>query len=167
MKKIYLIALAVIGFSANSFAQVSADATATATIITPIAISKTVDMNFGNIAVGTTSGTVILPPTGARAATGGVTLPNVVGTVSAASFSVTGAAGSTYVLTLPTNVVLSSGGSPVMNVDAFTSSLTASTGTIAGAPSIFTVGATLTVAASQAAGTYLSATPFTVTVNYN
>jgi len=37
--------------SISTFAQVSATANASATIVTPIAISKTVDMNFGNVAV--------------------------------------------------------------------------------------------------------------------
>ena len=164
MKKIYLLALAVIGFSANSFAQ--ATATATATIISPITIVKDVDMNFGNIAVGAIAGTVVLPATGARTITGGVTLPTFnIGTVSAAAFTVTGTALYTYTLTLPTLATTLTSGGNTMSANAFTSS---SAGTLsAGGTQSFTVGATLTVAASQAAGTYVSGTPFTVTVNYN
>jgi hypothetical protein len=73
-----LIATAVvlIASASSSFAQATATATSTATIVTPISITKTVDMNFGNVAVQTaTGGTVILAPAGTRTVTGGVTLP--------------------------------------------------------------------------------------------
>ncbi|MHB9141405.1 MAG: DUF4402 domain-containing protein, partial [Paludibacter sp.] len=65
------------GFSTTVMAQAtaSANATAAATIVTPIAITKTVDMNFGNVAVGASAGTVILAPAGTRTTSGGVTLP--------------------------------------------------------------------------------------------
>ncbi len=53
-----------------------------------------------------------------------------------------------------------------MTVDTWTSSPTP-TGTLTGGTETLTVGATLNVGASQAAGTYISGTPFDVTVNYN
>jgi hypothetical protein len=166
MKKIYLLALAVIGFSANSFAQSSATATATAIIITPISIAKTIDMNFGNIAVGGSAGTVVLTPLGARSSTGGVTLPVTAGTVTAASFTVTGLGTSTYLITLPAVATTLTSGANTMTATLFTS--VSPTGTLAaGGTQVFTVGATLNVGATQAAGTYVSGTPFTVTVNYN
>ncbi len=65
MKKIFkFFALAVvsIAFTSTTFAQVTATATATATIVSPIAISKTVDMNFGNVASSVALGTVVLDP---------------------------------------------------------------------------------------------------------
>src|SRR5258707_1566105 len=62
--------------------QATASATATATIVAPIAISKTVDLNFGNVAV-IAAGTVVLAPVdGSRTKTGGVTLPSTIGTVT-------------------------------------------------------------------------------------
>ena len=76
--------------SGSAFSQVTASATAEATILEPIAISKTVDMNFGNLAVNASPGTIVLTPESARSATGGVTfLPSNVGTITAASFTVT------------------------------------------------------------------------------
>jgi len=45
--RIIALTLSLIGISISTFAQVSATASASATIVTPIAISKTVDMNFG------------------------------------------------------------------------------------------------------------------------
>src|SRR5882762_9744039 len=85
-----LMALLLAGSSAT-FAQSTASATATATIVTPIGITKTVDMNFGNVAVQTsTGGTVVLTPTSTRSAFSGVTLPTTAGTVTAASFDIAG-----------------------------------------------------------------------------
>ena len=125
-------------------------------------------MNFGNVAVqSTTGGTVVLVPAGTRTATGGATLPNTAGTVTAASFTVNGQATYTYAITLPSaDVSLSDGASHTMIVNAFTSNPSA-TGVLTGGTQVLTVGATLNVGAAQAPGVYVSATPFNVTVNYN
>src|SRR5574344_4896 len=97
MKAIKFFAIAILfsGVSVISSAQVTAKATATSTIVTPIGITKTVDMDFG---------TVVLAPDGNRTSTGGVTLPATKGTVTAAQFNVTGADGYTFAITLPTDI---------------------------------------------------------------
>src|SRR5258705_7180265 len=101
MRLVCLCAILMVANYATTFAQATASATATATIVAPIAISKTVDMNFGNVAV-IAAGTVVLSPsTGNRTKTGGVTLPSTIGTVTAASFDVTGEGAYTYSITLP------------------------------------------------------------------
>lgn len=167
--KAFVIIMIVTGFSVSSFAQVSATATSSATIVTPIAISETANMLFGNVAVQpSTGGTVVMAPAGTRSATGGVTLPVVTGTVNAAAFSVTGQPNYTYSITLPsTATTLNDGASHTMSVDTWTSS-PSPTGALNGSGSqTLSVGATLHVTGGQAAGTYTSATPFTVTVNYN
>jgi hypothetical protein len=162
-----LVALSVIAFSSSSFAQATATATATATIVTPISLTKTVDMNFGNVAVQTgTGGTVVMTPAGVRSAFLGVTLPAVVGTVTAASFTVNGQGTYTYAITLPVAAVTLTNGANTMTATAFTSTPSA-TGALTAGTQTLTVGATLNVAAAQAAGTYVSGTPFSVTVNYN
>ncbi len=165
--KFFALALVMVSFAASTFAQpgVSATATATATIITPIAISKDVDMNFGNVAVNASAGTVILAPASTRTVSGGCTLPTPIGTVSAASFTVTGLAASTYSITLPVGATTITAVTN-MTVDTWTSTPTP-TGTLTAGTSTLTIGATLHVGASQAAGTYVSAIPFIVTVNYN
>ena len=164
------IATAVLGFANSSFAQATATASASANIITPIAIAKTVDMNFGNVAVSATiSGTAVLAPAGTRTTggAGGVTLPATTGTVSAASFNVTGQASYTYAITLPTSTTITDGASHTMTVDNFTS-VPATTGALdASGAQTLNVGATLNVAAGQASGTYTNATGVPVTVNYN
>lgn len=169
MKKITLLAiLAIAAFSNKVNAQATATATATATIVTPIAISKSVDMNFGNIATNTSDGTVMLPPAGDRIVTGGVTLPAINGTVNAAKFTVTGEGAYTYALTLPKDdtivITNASASGKDMKISAFTSD---SKGKLVSGTETFNVGATLNLNASQPAGVYTNATGFNVTVNYN
>lgn len=170
MKKLSILISLVAILSIASFtakAQVSATASSSATIITPIAISKTVDLNFGNVAVSPTiSGTVVLSPASTRTAGGGVTLPVTTGTVTAAKFVVTGAAGATFSISLPGAPITLSNGAQTMTVGSFTSTPTP-TGTLTAGTQDVYVGATLNVAAGQAAGLYTNASDLSVTVNYN
>ena len=169
MKKLIALAIVILGFSAISFAQVTATATATGTIVAPIAIANTGNMNFGNVAVSGTAGTVILSAAGSRTTTGGVTLPATFGTVSAAHFAVTGTANYNYSITLPSSATTVTSGGNTMTVSTFTSTPTPLLGgtlNASGAQTIDVV-ATLNVGAGQAAGIYVSGTPFSVTVNYN
>lgn len=169
MKKtsIFLSLVAILTITSFSVkAQVSATASTSATIIAPISIVKDVDMDFGNVAVSPTlSGTVVLSPNSSRVQTGGVTLPVTTGTVSAAQFTVNGESGTTYSISLPASVVLSNGAN-TMNVNSFTSTPTP-TGTLTGGTEVILVGATLNVAAAQAAGLYTNPSDLVVTVNYN
>ena len=170
ISKVFATAAVVLAFSNSSFAQASATASASATIITPITIAKNVDMNFGNVAVSaSTGGTVVLAPAGTRTTggAGGVTLPSTIGTVAAADFTVSGQASYTYAITLPTTANLSDGSGHTMAIGSFTS-YPSSTGTLSGSGTQdLTVGATLTVAAAQTPGVYTNATGVPVTVNYN
>lgn len=167
MRKLLFSALVMLAFATATNAQATATATATATVITPISISKTADMSFGNLAVqASTGGTVVLDPAGTRSGTSGVTLPAAAGTVTAAAFTVTGSGSSTYSISLPSSVTLTrASGSETMAASSFTSNPSA-TGTLSGGTQNVSVGATLTVAAGQVAGTYNSGN-FSVTVNYN
>jgi hypothetical protein len=170
VSKVFATAAVVLGFANSSFAQATATASASAIIITPITITKNVDMAFGNIAVSASSGgTVILAPAGTRTTggAGGVTLPATAGTVAAADFTVAGTPDYTYAITLPGTVTLSDGSGHTMSVDGFTST-PSETGTLSsGGTQDLTVGATLSVTAAQASGTYTNATGVPVTVNYN
>ena len=138
------------GFATSSFAQATTSASASANIITPISIVKNIDMNFGNVAVsGSLAGTVVLSPAGGRTTggAGGVTLPSTIGTVAAASFTVSGQASYTYAITLPSSCTITDGTNN-MTVNAFTST-PSSTGTLSsGGVQTLTVGATLNVISS-------------------
>jgi len=166
LKRLSLLAVLFAAFSTVTMAQVNATASASALIVQPIAIAWAADMDFGNVAVSTLAGTVVLDPAGARTTTGGVTLPALTGTVTAASFTVTGDGTRTYVITLPAAATTISNGVQTMNVDTWTSN-PSGTGTLAAGTQTLNVGATLNVAGSQAPGTYVSGADFTVTVNYN
>lgn len=167
MKNLLLTTLGVLAITSAANAQATATATATATVITPISIAKNADMSFGNLAVQAgTGGTVVLAPAGTRTSTSGVTLPAAAGTVSAASFTITGSGSSTYAITLPSSVTLTrASGSETMAAASFTSN-PSGTGTLSSGTQNVAVGATLTVAAGQVAGVYTSGN-FNVTVNYN
>ena len=173
MKNLFLRLLAIgmiVGFSANIMAQgnATATATATATIVTPITIASDIQMNFGNIAVNSTGGTVVLLPAGSTTPTGGVTLPPTnLGTISAATFNVSGEKGYTYAIGLQADgYVINDGNSNTMTLNSFTST-PATTGVLAEGAQTIKVGATLIVGASQAAGEYTNATGFEVSVDYN
>lgn len=137
-----------------------AESEAAATIVTPISIANTVGLNFGNVAAGSAAGTVVLSPAGVRTESN-VILPSIPGTVSAASFTVTGLSGATYVLTLPTSATITAG-SNNMTINAFTDNASE---VLTGGTETFQVGATLNVDADQPAGIYEGT--FDVTVDYN
>ena len=170
--KISAIFLLVAGLAFNGQAQtgdpVEETATATATIVTPLTLTNAGNLNFGNITATTAGGTVILAPGGERTESG-VQLPTTSGTVSAASFDVTGEANYAYTVTLPeTHEITKEGSTETMDLSDFTSSLTDNTELLdAEGLGSFTVGATLTLAASQVSGTYTNASGFTVSVVYN
>ena len=168
--KLFAIAIAVIGFASTSFAQTTATATATssATIIKALTITKTQDMDFGKISVGTLPGDVLLSTAGVPTST----LTLFGGTPKAASFDVVGDNSALYTITLPSadlTITNTTGiGAETMTVNGFNSSPASGSASLSalGTANIL-VGATLHVSANQVAGLYVSSTPFNVTVNYN
>ncbi len=163
--------LMTLGLAAHAAQTSTATANASATIVTPIAITKTTDLAFGKLAVGAVGGNVAISTAGVLSISGaGTTVaqpPSNTGTTSAAVFAVTGEANFTYAITLPADgaVTLSDGASHTMAVNGFTSN-PATTGTLSGAGAeTLNVGATLVVGDSQAPGNYTGT--FSVTVAYN
>lgn len=135
-------------------------ATANATIIAAIQLSNAASLEFGDIVQDTAAGTVTVDTAGA-ATTSGLTH---LGGESAAGFDVTGDSSKTFAVTLPANGTVSlAGPGPAMGVNSFTSSCSA-TCALTGGSGSFTVGATLSVAANQTAGSYTGT--FDVTVAY-
>jgi len=168
----FFVASILCGAAGSAYGQgqtSAANATAAATVVAPIEIVKTANLDFGNLAVGTAAGTVLMDPSGTRTASGGVTLPSTSGSPSPASFTVTGQGNYTFAITLPSTHTLNDGASHTMTLTNFTSSLGGPTGTLASGTKVVTVGATLNAGASQAVGAYTSAggTGFEVKVEYN
>lgn len=161
------LALAIAGSSSAIAATTTASATGT--IISPINITKSADLVFGNLAASASAGTVTLTP--GSGLTGDANVTTLTGvTPAAARFDVTGQAGLGYSIAI-TATALTSGG----NSMAFTpvSDLTASaktsglvtTGTLTGGAQSIFVGGVLSVGADQAPGEYAGI--ITAVVNYN
>ncbi len=153
----------------------SQSAKADVTIVTPLSFIKDEDLDFGTMIRGTTAGTVVVPPTGARTATGGVTLGP--GGFGASRFAGFGASGQTVQISVAANSITINrvGGGGSMTVDTFMIGSSPTWTAITTAPSNFTIGstngifnfamgATLRVGANQAPGDYIGT--FTVILNY-
>lgn len=170
LKKLLALSVVLTAFTVTTFGQ--AQSAASATIVSPIAITNTRALEFGNIAAATAAGSVTLSPDAITNRTSlVVTLPAVTGTVSSAEFEVTGTPAYTYSIAIAPATVDITNGVQTMAVGSFTSTpdyTVSGSGTLdaTGAENIY-VGATLTVGANQASGIYTNATAFTVTVNYN
>ena len=169
MKKFFVLSAALVmtvGLFAQGNPSASAAATASANIIQPIEIVKTADLAFGNIASGTAEGTVTIAVDGSRTATGGVTLIEAGNVSNAAAFDINGYADASFTIEVPASIVIETeGGADQMTVDNFVSSLGAESMLDANGAATLEVGATLNVAAQQAAGLYSGS--FDVIVAYN
>lgn len=173
--KIALLSAIVLGATAMSGAASAANnasATATATVLAPIAITKSADLVFGSFIPGATSGTVAVNTNGTRSFTGGTLTSSSGATPAAAKFDVTGAATATYTISYASGVTLTGAGTPMALTQV--SDLTGAggaaslvgTGTLsAGGTQSIWIGGTLAVAANQAAGAYTG--NITATVDYN
>jgi len=155
---------------------VDATANASVTILSPLSITPTgLGMNFGNVVSSSTLGTVVLTSSGDRTVTGGAGTMGQAGSVSAATFDVTGQKDATYSIALPLLATLNQESGTLgvaMTVTAFTSSLTASAlplvwnGVMGTAGTgTFNVGGTLNVGMNQAAGLYTGTFPVLLAYN--
>jgi hypothetical protein len=160
LASVFALAGAAVGVS--SYAA-TATANGTASVIAPMAITKTLDLRFGKFAPGATAGTVVMTTAGVRSATGGVVL-SALGAGGAASFNVTGDTTATYAITLPVAAVTITSGANNMSLDTFISN-PVTTGTLTAGAQTLLVGGTLNVGISQAAGDYTGT--FDVVVEYN
>jgi len=145
------------------YAQATATFTATATIIQPITIATTSQMNFAKIDA-KNGGEVILTPESTRYTSGEVELDEATN-VSAASFTVSGQQGYTYAITLPASQYELINGSDKMIIKDFTTDV--NSGSLAEGNQSFRVGATLSVNPNQKPGNYVTSNNINVTVNYN
>lgn len=165
-RTLFIIAIFSLLASTMGYAQTSASATftATVTIVEPIGITTTSNMNFARIEAGE-GGRVILAPDNTRTAWGGVHLTHGE-TGTAASFEVVGNDGFTYDLSLPQGDLILRSGDQEIVIRDFQSDLIGS-GTLTGGSQTVRVGATLEVNPNQTPGRYTSEGGFQVTVNYN
>lgn len=153
-----VFAAAALGGTAAQAA--TASASATAKILTQVTVTKTADLDFGTIAIGTSGGNVAVGFTDDRTCGAGLVCS---ATVTSAKFTVAGAASQNVGITSDANVTLNRvGGGASMTAALSTSAATATLS--AGGAASFAVGGDLTVGGTQTAGDYTGT--FNVTVNY-
>ena len=145
-----------------------ATASASATVVTPITVTKNVDLEFGSFSPDPGYvGTITLTPAlmTARSKTGtGLTL--YTSAISAAKFTITGTDSQTFTFVLPSSAQSMVGSvTGTMNATNFTSDLTSGTAALVSGSKVMYVGATLNVGANQVSGEYTGS--FDVTVAYN
>ncbi|HYC03521.1 MAG TPA: DUF4402 domain-containing protein [Azospirillaceae bacterium] len=142
----------------------TANFNATAMIIGPINVAPVTQLSFGSLFAGASAGTVTIDASGNRNTSGGVTAGG--GSVSAASFTISGQASQAYTITLPAATNLTSGANtmPISIAAADLSGGSTTRVTDAGGNDSFSLGGTLSVGANQAPGSY--AATLTITVNH-
>ena len=151
-------------FSSLSHGQATANFTASVTIIQPIMITTTSNMDFAHLDA-QNGGEVVLTPQNQRRASGGVVLSEG-GDVSAAAFKVTGEPGLTFDISLPNSRHTLTNGNNNIVIRDFESSMKG-TANLGSGIREFSVGATLDIEDGQEPGFYSSTQPLAVTVNYN
>jgi spore coat protein U-like protein len=151
-------AMAAMLFAGQAYAANSVTTSASVEIAAPIAITQTGTLAFGSLVPSASAGTATVAPGGSTVSvSGGVS--EIGGSVSSPSYTVTGATGATYSVSVPGPVDLTSGG------DTISMALTNDGGgSLTGGTDTFNVGGTLSIDANQPAGSY--AGTFSVTVNY-
>lgn len=162
MTKIALLgAVAVAGMASTAANAATQSATAEVDIIAAIELTKLTDMDLGNVAVGSAAGTVTLPTNSDTVSCSTVTC---FGAAQRASFRVDTATDG-YVINFSTpasiNLTRAAGGAPMALT--LTRSINSATYNSAAKPTVF-VGGTLSVGASQTAGTYNGT--FNLTADY-
>ncbi len=138
-----------------------ATATTSSSIVAPITISETAQLNFGYIASAAVGGTLSVSTSGASSA---INVTDLGGAVSQGVFAVSGQGGASFSVTLPGSATLSSGGN-TMTVDNFNHDGGVSPTIAGGGSRTINVGATLNVGSNQAGGVYTGS--YSISVNYN
>jgi hypothetical protein len=166
MKKAAFLLILFLSFQGFSQASASSTITASVTVIEPIMIAKSVDLDFGNLIGSFSTGTLTLAPNGIRTVNG-VQISNAVpGDVTAGEAIVTHS-NNNYSITLPESFTLYNSGNPdqFLVIDQFTVQPLPSAGDEGS--DILKIGATLNLDANQLPGFYTNSTGFNVTVSYN
>jgi hypothetical protein len=158
------MALAAFGVPFSGASAGTGSGAGTATLVAPLSVVKTDDLDFGGLISSATAGTATInASTDARTTAGGVTPAG--GAPTAAHFIAAGRIGAIALISLPASITLTrGGGSETMTVSSISSN-GATLRLFPGAGTIdVAVGGTLNVAANQVSGSY--AGTFTVNILY-
>ena len=162
MDKKFLLAVALLGLSANAAAQTASSTINVEIESRAITLVNNGGLNFGKVLPYGSAGAVFVGSNGTASASNAFISDAT--NVRASSWAVTGIPGAPFAVTLPTSVTISNG-TGNMTVTSFNRSGAPQLLLDAAGNSNFTVGARLNVGANQPVGVY--AGTFNVTVNYN
>ena len=163
--KFFTLSAAIFAFSNISFGQdtSTAAANAGANIITPISIVKVTGINFGDLVPSlTTAVNVVMGQTGTIPSDAQYFLANSPRT--AASFTITGAAGHTYKINCPATIALEGPGDDMTLTFDASLAINGTSLTLTDGTQTLNLGGSLALAANQTAGAYRAT--FDVTVAY-
>lgn len=163
VKNIIFLVLIFGNIQLYSQASASLKVNSRARIIDPIKISKSVDLDFGNVISAYTPGTVTLSPHGSRSAKGVLISNTFPGNVTPAEAMVSHG-NNKYSIILPESFTLYNQENPtqILIIDNF--NVVPDNGELM---DILKIGATLNVNANQPSGLYTNSSGFNVTVSYN
>ncbi len=163
LRLVLILIFSFVAISAKSQTSASASVNSNATVIDPIKITKSVDLDFGNVISAYNPGIVILSPDGSRVAYGVQISNTFPGKVTPAE-AIVNHGNNNYSITLPESFTLYSqdNHNQVLTIDEFT--VSPKTGELM---DILKIGGTLNLVANQPAGFYTNSTGFNVTVSYN
>lgn len=166
-KLIYFAAAAMLGMSGTAFAQSSdiESTTGSTRILQAIALTKASDLQFGAIVRPSSGNSTVTIAAGSNSRTVdgtgvGVTSGNF--PVTRATYNVSGEAGQTFSITVPTSFTMAHATAPGITVN-LTPEATA--GTLTGGAASFGVGGNFQISSTTATGDYSGT--FNVTVAYN
>ncbi|OSZ78341.1 hypothetical protein CAP35_08785 [Chitinophagaceae bacterium IBVUCB1] len=117
MRVIVICVILMTGFNKHSFAQqiASTSTNAATSVISPISLAKSSDMEFGSLNI-STGGKVTISPKGGASAKGGVAS----GSVNAVTFTLNSQGGYSYSLSFPDSIKISNGTDSIV-ISNFTS----------------------------------------------
>lgn len=162
MDKKFLLAVALLGLSANAAAQTASSTINVEIESRAITLTNTGGLNFGKVLPYGSAGYVYVGTNGVGSASNAFISDAT--NVRASSWDVSGIPGAPYAVTLPTSVVISNG-TENMTVTSFARSGASQLYLDAAGNNSFNVGARLNVGANQPVGIYTGT--FNVTVSYN
>lgn len=166
MTKIFTFLFLLFSGIVYSQASVSASIQAKVTVVEPIEIHKSTDLNFGSIISSDSPGTLILSPDGTRVASG-ISISNAVPNEVNPAEAVVIHRNHEYSIFLPEAYTLYNVENPGQRI--IVSDFTISPVPFSGedGKDILMIGATLNIKAHQVSGYYTNPTGFNVTVAYN
>ena len=162
MDKKFLLAVALLGLSANAAAQTASSTIDVEIESRAITLANTGGLNFGKVLPYGSAGNVYVSINGVGS-TSNAFISDATN-IRASSWAVTGIPGAPFAVTLPTSVTINNG-TENMTVTSFNRSGASQLFLDAAGNNNFTVGARLNVGANQPVGIYSGT--FNVTVNYN